>query len=77
MYLAAKGYMYLDVKVRLSNKFWARHLPDTVAMLLDGATAHHPGPSPGDPDQAYFVDETTDELNADSRRNACLVLRSS
>ncbi len=24
--------MYLDVKVRLSNKFWARHLADTVAM---------------------------------------------
>src|SRR5260370_32759487 len=26
--------MYLDVKVRLSNKFWARHLVDTVAMWL-------------------------------------------
>jgi hypothetical protein len=26
--------MYLDVKVRLSTKFWARHLVDTVAMLL-------------------------------------------
>jgi hypothetical protein len=47
MYLAAKGYMYLDVKVRLSNKFWARHLLDTVAMLLEGATAHHPGALPG------------------------------
>jgi hypothetical protein len=26
--------MYLDVKVRLSNKFWARHPVDTVAMWL-------------------------------------------
>ncbi len=26
--------MYLDVKVRLSNKFWARHLADTVLMWL-------------------------------------------
>jgi len=26
--------MYLDVKTRLSNKFWARHLADTVAMCL-------------------------------------------
>jgi hypothetical protein len=26
--------MYLDVKARLSNKFWARHLVDTVAMWL-------------------------------------------
>jgi len=26
--------MYLDVKVRLSNKFWARYLVDTVAMWL-------------------------------------------
>jgi hypothetical protein len=26
--------MYLDVKVRLSNKFWARHLVDTVATCL-------------------------------------------
>jgi hypothetical protein len=26
--------MYLDVKVRLSNTFWARHLVDTVAMWL-------------------------------------------
>jgi hypothetical protein len=27
--------MYLDVKARLSNKFWARHLVDTVAMGLN------------------------------------------
>jgi hypothetical protein len=26
--------MYLDVKVRLSNKFWARHFVDTVAIWL-------------------------------------------
>jgi len=26
--------MYLDVKVRLSNKFWARHLVDHVAIWL-------------------------------------------
>jgi hypothetical protein len=26
--------MYLDVKVGLSNKFWARHLVDTVAIWL-------------------------------------------
>jgi hypothetical protein len=26
--------MYLDVKVRLSNEFWARHPVDTVAMWL-------------------------------------------
>jgi hypothetical protein len=26
--------MYLDVRVRLSNEFWARHLVDTVAMWL-------------------------------------------
>jgi hypothetical protein len=26
--------MDLDVKARLSNKFWARHLVDTVAMWL-------------------------------------------
>ena len=26
--------MYLDVKIRLSNKFWARRLVDTVAMWL-------------------------------------------
>jgi hypothetical protein len=26
--------MYLDVKVKLSNKFWARYLVDTVAMRL-------------------------------------------
>jgi hypothetical protein len=26
--------MYLDVKVRFSNKFWARYLVDTVAVWL-------------------------------------------
>jgi len=26
--------MCLDVKIRPSNKFWARHLVDTVAMWL-------------------------------------------
>jgi hypothetical protein len=26
MYLCGKRFMYLDVKIRLSNKFWARHL---------------------------------------------------
>jgi hypothetical protein len=27
--------MHLDVKVRLSNKVWARHLVDTVAMGVE------------------------------------------
>jgi hypothetical protein len=29
-----QGDTYLVVKVRLSSKFWARHLLDTVAMWL-------------------------------------------
>jgi hypothetical protein len=27
--------MYVDLKVRLSNKLWARHLEDAVAMWLE------------------------------------------
>jgi hypothetical protein len=45
--------------------------------VVEGATVHHPGVLPGDPDQGYFVDGMTDELIAELRRNACLVLRSS
>ena len=28
--------MYLDVKARISNKFWARHMADTVAEGFGG-----------------------------------------
>jgi len=35
--------MYLDVKIRLSNKFWARHLVDTVAIWLKCNTHHLSG----------------------------------
>jgi hypothetical protein len=27
--------MYLDVKIRLSDKFWALHLVDTVANVVE------------------------------------------
>jgi hypothetical protein len=35
--------MYFDVKVRLSNKFWAGHLLD-CRNAVEGATAHRLGP---------------------------------
>jgi len=36
--------MHLDMKTSLSNKFWARHLMDTVAMWLKcNSTPPFPG----------------------------------
>ena len=32
--------MYLDVTVRLSNKFWARHFADTVALWFKCNSRH-------------------------------------
>jgi hypothetical protein len=77
MYPRGKAiHVSLAVRGRLSNKVWARHLLGTAANVVQGATVHHPGlcrrSRSGD-----FVDGTTDEVEADSRRNACLVLRSS
>ena len=37
---AAMRFIYFDVKIGLSNKFWARHLAETVAICRS-ATAHH------------------------------------